>query len=146
MANTSLKRLGTWMLKKTTSLLAEVVVEGDEATEGQVPAVTANYLVATLPANAVITRAYVQVLSASDAATSAAAKLGTTEAGAEILSGANLKVLGKQGTLGSQFDTGTGKDVYMTLTYTGAATNVGKYVVVVEYDEYTKNDGEYTEV
>jgi hypothetical protein len=146
MANTSLKRVGTWMLKKTTSLLAEVVIEGDSVVEGQVPAVTGNYLVATLPANAVIVRAYVQVLTASDAATSASAKLGTTEAGSEILSAANLKTLGKQGTFGTQADTGTGKDVFMTLTYTGAATTVGKYVVVVEYDEYTKNDGEYTEV
>lgn len=146
MANTSLKRTGTWMLKKTTSLLAEVVVEGDSTVEGEVPASTANYLVATLPANAIITRAYVQVLTASDAATSASAKLGTAEGGSEILSAANLKTLGKQGTFTAQTDTSTGKDVYLTLTYTGAATTVGKYVVVVEYDEYTKNDGEYTEV
>ena len=146
MANTDLTRQSKFLLKKTKSLFADVVVEGASLTAGEIPAVTGNYLIGKLPPNAVITNAYVQVLTASDAATTATAKIGTVETGSQILSGVDLKALGKQGTFGTQVDTGTGQDIFMTFTYTGAATAVGRYVVAIDYDEYTKNNGEYTEI
>jgi hypothetical protein len=144
MANTDLTRQCGWVQKKTTSLFADLLVEGANPKDGEVPATTANYLVGNLPEDAVVTNAYVMVLTASDAATTAVAKLGTAEAGTQILSAANLKVLGKAGTFTGYVSTGTGVEVYLTLTYTGAATTVGKYFVVIEYDEPLKATGEFT--
>jgi len=86
------------------------------------------------------------VVTAGDAATSASAKLGTAEGGTEVLSAANLKTVGKQGTFTGQSVTGTGVDLFLGLTVTGVATNVAHYVVVVEYLEYQKNTGEYTQI
>lgn len=144
MANTDLTRGCGWMQKKSTCLFADLLVEGTNPKDGEVPVTTANYKLGNLPEDAVITSAYVQVLTASDAATSASAKLGTAEAGSQILSAANLKTLGKQGTFTGQVATGTGVEVFLTLTYTGAATEIGRYYVVIEYDEPLKATGEYT--
>ena len=146
MAYTDVTRSGEFAQKKTISVLAADIVEGTNLNEGQIPAATGNFLIAKLPPDAVIVNAYVHVLDAADAATSATAKLGTAEGGTEILSAANLKTLGKQGTFTGQSKTDTGVDVYLGLTVTGAATNVGHYVAIVDYIEYTKNTGEYTQI
>lgn len=128
--------------KKSVSVMVAPITEGTG--NGEISAATANHLIAKLPAKSHITNAYVFVATASDAATSAAATVGTASGGAQILSAVNLKTTGKQGTFAGMTDTATGVDVYLNLTYTGAATNVGRYRVVIEYLEYTKNTGEYT--
>jgi hypothetical protein len=130
--------------KKSISVFASNLKEGTGADD--IAVVTGNYKLANIPLDAVITNAYVHVLVASNAATSAAATLGTADGGAQILSGVNLKTLGKQGTLVGQVPTLTGKELYLNVTITGAATAVGSYVVVVEYLEFKKNTGELTRI
>jgi len=144
MAYTDMTREDNFSQKKGVCLFAAEVVEGTESYE--IPAATGNYLLANIPPDAIITNAYIQVKTAADAATSATAKLGTAEGGTQVLSAANLKTLGKQGTFTGHVETGTGVELYLGLTVTGAATNVANYVVVVEYLEYTKNTGELTRV
>lgn len=145
MAYTDMTRSGEFSQKKSICVFAADIAEGTSLNEGQVPAATGNFLVGKLPPDSVVTNAYVHVITAGDAATSATAKLGTAEGGSEVLSAANLKTLGKQGTFTGQVHTNTGVDLYLGLTITGAATNVAHYVVVVEYLEYQKNTGEYTQ-
>ena len=137
-------RENNFMQKKGICLFASEVIEGTE--DAQIPAGSGNFLLANLPPLAVITNAYVHVETISDAATSNVATLGTTEGGSEILSAADLKTVGKQGTFTGQSLTTTGKPLYLGVTTTGAATNVGKYIIVVEYVEYTKNTGEYNKI
>lgn len=132
-----LRRVGTLNQKKSICVAA---AELDFETLG---AVTASFQLFNLPAEAVITNAYVHVITASDAATSNAGIIGTAEDGTQVLSAANLKTLGKQGTFTGQSLTGTGKTIWFKQTVTGAAT-VGKVLVVVEYLEYNLNTGNYT--
>jgi len=146
MANTDITRSGEFAQKKSICVFAADVREGTNLQEGEIPAATGNFLIAKLPPDAIITNAYVNVVTAGDAATSASAKLGTAEGGTEVLSAANLKTVGKQGTFTGQSVTGTGVDLFLGLTVTGVATNVAHYVVVVEYLEYQKNTGEYTQI
>ena len=143
--STDMLREDRFMQKKSESFFAGEVVEGSESYN--IPAVSGNYLLANIPPNALITNAYIHVETVSDAATSAVGTLGTAEAGTEILSAANLKAAtGKVGTFTGQSLTGTGKELHLGITVTGAATAVGEYLVVVEYLEYRKNTGEYTKV
>lgn len=130
--------------KKGICLFASKVIEGTE--DANIAAGSGNFLLANIPLDAVITDAYIHVETASDAATSNVATLGTTEGGSEILSAGDLTTVGKQGTFTGQSLTLTGKPLYLGVTTTGAATNVGKYIIVVEYVEYTKNTGEYTTI
>ena len=144
MAFTDITRENNFHQKKGICLFASEVVEGTD--DAQIPAASGNFLIVNLPPRSIITDAYIHVVVASDAATSAVATFGTAEAGTEILSAADLTTLGKQGTFTGQSLTTTGKPLYLGITVVGAATNVGKYVMVVEYLEYTKNTGEYTKI
>ena len=137
-------RTNDYMTKKTVSKFAAIVEEGTDAEN--IGTTSGSYQLANLPLDAVIVNAYIHVKTASDAATSAAATLGTTEGGSEILSGADLKVAGEQGTFTGQSLTGTGVPLVLNTTITGAATAVGEYIVVVEYLEYFKDNGEYTQI
>ena len=130
--------------KKSECFFAGEVIEGSMMYD--IDAETGSFILANLPPNAIITDAYVHVETASDAATSAVATLGTAEDGTQILSAADLTTTGKQGTFTGQSLTGTGQQLFLGLTYTGAATEVGHYIVVVEYLEYQKRTGEYTRV
>ncbi len=144
MPYTDKTREGNFAQKKSVSVFAAEIVEGTESYE--IPAETGSFLVASIPPDAIITGAYVQVKTVADAATSTAATLGTAEDGTQVLSAVDLQTLGKQGTFTGHVATGTGVDLYLGVTVTGEATNVANYVVVVEYLEYTKNTGEYTRI
>jgi len=145
MANTNMTREDRLMQKKSECFFAAELVEGTESYN--IGVVSANYLLANIPPNSIITNAYIHVETVSDAATTNVATLGTTEGGSEIVSAGDLKTaVGKTGTFTGQSLTGTGKGLYLGLTVTGAATAVGEYIVVVEYMEYRKNTGEYTKV
>ena len=145
MANTDMTRTLDLMQKKSESFFASEMVEGTETYE--LPVIGGNFLLGNLPPNCVITNAYIHVKAASDAVTSSTGKLGTAEAGSEILSAANLKTAGKVGTFTGQSLTDTGVGVYLAITKVGGdGTAVGEMVVVVEYLEYSKNNGEYTTV
>lgn len=137
-------RFGEYMQKKSICLFAAPVKFGTE--DKDIGTASENYLMAKLPPEAVIVNAYVHVETAADSVTSADLTLGTTDGGAEILSGVDLKTVGEQGTFVAQSLTGTGKDLYMNVAIVGTTTNVGKFIVVVEYVEYEKNTGEYTEI
>jgi len=144
MANIDKTRQNNFMQKKSICLFSAKVIEGTE--DDQITSGSGNFLLANLPPRAVITDAYIHVETASDAATTNVATIGTTEGGSEILSAADLKSTGKEGTFTGQSLTTTGKPLFLGITTTGAATDVGKYIVVVEYVEFTKNTGEYTTI
>ena len=144
MAHTDMTRENNFHQKKGVCFLASKLLEGTE--DAQIAAGSGNFLISNIPLDALITDAYIHVETASDAATTNVATLGTTEGGSEILSAADLKSTGKEGTFTGQSLTLTGKSLYLGITTTGAATNVGKYIIVVEYIEYTKNTGEYTTI
>jgi len=128
--------------KKSICVFSVEMKEGTENNE--FAAASDNHLLGLLPPDAIITDAMVFVKTVSDAATSCVATLGTASGGAQILSGADLTTAGEQGTFVPDVETGTGDDLWLGLTYTGAATNVGVYVVVVEYIEYLLNTGDFT--
>lgn len=138
MAN--LTRNDKFYQKKSVSVFTGRLVEGEDGVRAE----TVNYKLANLPADSLITNAYVLVETASNAATSAAATLGTAEGGSQLLTAVNLKTLGKQGTFAGIKSTGTGVELWLNTVITGAATAAAKYLVVVEYLEHTKTTGEYT--
>jgi len=70
--------------------------------------------------------------------------LGTTSGGSELMTAGDLTTLGMQGTFVPDVETLTGKDLYFGVDYTGAATNVGVYKVIVEYIEFNLNTGDLT--
>ena len=138
MAN--LTRNDKFYQKKDISVFSGMIVEGQDGVLSE----TGNYKLANLPEDALIVNANVFVITASNAATSAAATLGVTEGGAQVLSAVNLKTAGKQGTFAGQRLTGTGAELWLNTTITGAVTVPAKYLVVVEYLEFNKTTGEYT--
>lgn len=142
MASTNLTQARNNSCKKQNSYFSTLIDVKDSA----VGLVSTNLLLANLPPDAIITDAYLHRVTASDAATSATFKLGTTEGGAEVMAAADIKAAtGKVGSLVGQILTNSGKPLYGTLTITGAQT-VGKFYVVVEYLEPTKVTGELTKV
>ena len=139
-----LTRTNELMQKKSICVFSGTIAEGTD--NGDIAAATGNHLLGNLPPDAVILDASIHVQTASDAATTAVGTLGTASAGTEILGAADLKAAGKQGTFAGQLLTDTGVEVWLGTILTGAATAVGKYLVIVEYLEFTKNTGEYTSV
>lgn len=102
-----------------------------------------DYELHILPANALV-RVSLEIVVASDAATSAAADIGFS-GGSELLSAADLKSAAGSvlpAVVSQLVDTGTGKTLTFTPTYVGAPT-VGTFRVTTELVEYTKNNGEY---
>ena len=114
-------------------------------TENNVAIATNNFLVANLPSDSVLTDAYVSTTKVSDAATTATVQLGTAEAGAQILVATSVKTVAVAGDLVGKLDTGTGMPIYMRVIITGAVTTIGEAFVTIEYTEYAKNSGEYTQ-
>jgi len=141
---TDYTRLNNGFQKKSICVFASRMKEGTE--DQNLPIAGGDHLLALLPPDAIISDAYVFVKTVSDAATSAVAQLGTTEGGAEILTGADLTTAGKQGTFVPGVETLTGKDLWLNHVVTGAATAVGDYVFVVEYLEWDLNTGNYTRI
>lgn len=142
---TDLRRENNAFQKKSESFLAIRIDEGTEA--NNLPLGTANHQIANLPADCIITDAYVHVITVSDAATSSIATLGTASGGSEIMSAAALHTAtGETGTFTGQSLTDTGVTVWLGVTVTGAQTAVGEYYVVVEYLEPLKKTGEYTQI
>ena len=139
---TDLRREGTFAQKKVECFFAAELNEGTEAYE--LAAGNGNHELVNLPPNCIITDAYVHVKTASDAATSATITLGTASGGSQIMSAGDLTATGDEGTFAGQSDTGSGVTVFLGVTKVGAETAVGKFVIVIEYMEYTKNSGEYT--
>lgn len=144
MANINMAREGDFAQKKSTSYFAIKLDEGVESDE--IAVAGGNVLLGHLPPDCIIVDSYVHVVVVSDAVTSSTGKLGTAEAGSEILSAADLDAAtGKTGTFTGQSLTGTGVGVYFNITKVGGdGTAVGEVYIVVEYLETTKKTGEYT--
>lgn len=146
MANTDVTRHGVIAQKKVRSVLAvKINDELFEDNDVDIAEGTENLLVAVLPPNALIVRAYVNVKTVSDAATTATAALGTTEGGAELLAATDLLTAAIADSLVAMADTGTGQEIYLQTVLAGAVTTLGETEVIVEYIEYEKNNGEYTQ-
>lgn len=144
MANLNATRQGEIAQKKMQGALVINLNDQFYADVGQTTNVTQNFLIAELPADAVITNAYIDVRTVSDAATSATVQLGTAEAGAQIMAATTIKTAAVAGSLVGKLSTGTGQKVYMRVVLSGATTTLGNTYVVLEYTEYNKNTGEYT--
>ena len=145
MAHTNATRWGEAAQKKSKSVFALKLTKDLMKSEGA-EVKTGNFLIGHLPANSVVTAAYVRITKVSDAATSAKLKLGNTEGGAQIMVDVDIKAAaGILGSVVGRLDTGTGMPLYMALALAGAATTPGIIDVVVEYTEVEKNNGEYTQ-
>ena len=144
MAHINATRYGETAQKKVKRVMALKLT--DELFSAQGVAVgTQNLLIAELPANAVLTDAYVVVSKVSDAATSAAVTMGTAEGGAQILASVDIKsATGVLGSLVGKLATGTGMKVYARVAVAGSTGTVGESDLVIEYTEYETNSGEYT--
>lgn len=140
---TDLTRNNNTHQKKSICVMSAPIIEGTEV--GEITAVDADHLLGLLPQDAVIIDAFVWVHTVSDAATSAAATVGTTEGGSELVTGVDLTTLGRQGTFVPSVETLTGKDLWLGIDYTGATTAVGVYTVIVEYIEFNLNTGDLTQ-
>jgi hypothetical protein len=138
-----ISRKATFNQKRGVCIAAYHVVEGTDINEVDL-SVSINNILGTLPENTLITDAKVFVKTASDAATSAVITIGTTDGGSEIMSAGDLAATGESGTFTGVTDTGSGVDVYVNATITGASTNVGDYVIRIEYVEYDLKTGNYT--
>ncbi len=136
MANTDVTRVDAFSQKKG---VCQAVIRVGKDEYGTFSA-AGNYKAVLLPKDAIITDAYVHTLIVSDAA---AVTVGTTEGGTEILSAGDSTALGKTGTFTGQSATGTGKEMFVSIA---APATIGDFVVVVEYCEFTKNTGEYTQI
>ena len=138
-------REGDFMQKRSECFFAIELNEGTE--DYEIAVAGGSVLLANLPPDSIITDAYIHVKTASDAVTSSTGILGTAEDGTEILSAADLKATGDEGTFTGQSLTGTGVPVYFKITKVGGdGTAIGEMVIVIEYLEYTKRTGEYTTV
>lgn len=142
MANVNLTRTEKLYQKKSVSVFTAVLDFTDN-----VPTTGEDYQLFTLPAQSLVTAASLLVLTASDAATSAAADVGF-DGGDTLIDGVNLKsaagttLSGGTNAKISQLSD-TGGVVTFSPTYTGAAT-AGKFLLCVEYVEIEKVTGEYT--
>lgn len=130
--------------KKQKSYFAIRLDEGVEANELALG--NGNHQLADLPPDAIITDSYIHVITVNDAATTKVATLGTASGGSEILSAADLKSAGKEGTFTGDSLTGTGVTIWLGITVVGAETAVGEYFIVIEYMEPEKKTGEYTTI
>ncbi len=147
MANTNYTRAAKFNQKRSRSYFTAYLTEAatKNALTGDIIRTSDNELLGKLPPDSIIENAWLFTIVAGDAATSIAMTLGTTEGGSQIMSAANGKALGKSGTFTAQtVTTGTGVSLFLGRTVTGAGNNIGKYLVVVEYLEYTKETGELT--
>lgn len=128
--------------KRASSFFVAEIVEGEDgvdATAGDMA-----HLVGNLPPNAIILDASIQTLVGSDGGT-ATGTIGSTSTGSNIMTAGDLDAVGSSGNNPTErVVTGTGMEVWLRVAYSSAATNVGKYLVVIEYLEYDKTTGEYT--
>lgn len=108
-----------------------------------VGATTATQLLGYLPPNALVVDSYFFNLTQSNAATTDVVIAGITENGSELVATGDAKAAGKTGTFGGTRSTGTGVPVWIRHTVTGAKT-AGESLLVIEYVEYDKTNGEYT--
>lgn len=146
MANKDMTRFGGSAQKKVSRVLAvEVSPEFYGEAGDTLAAGTFNYLVAKLPANSVLTNAYLVVDEATTASTSAQAALGSAEGGAQVVTLTSVSTVGVVGGIVKKLPTGTGMAVYLQVKVVGTVTKVGTFTAVIEYTEYTKNSGEYTQ-
>lgn len=147
MANTNYTRAAKFNQKRSKSYFTAYLTEAaaQNTLKGEILRTTGNELLGRLPPNAIVENAYLFTLTAGDAATTIVMTLGSAEGGSQYFSAGDGKALGKTGTFTAQtVDTGTGKSLFLGRTVTGAGTNIGKYLIVVEYLEYTKETGELT--
>ena len=94
-----------------------------------------------LPENCLITAAYTVVKTAANA--SSTLSIGSTPSGTDLATGVSLTATGGGGgaVITSEVDTGTGTSIYVT---PNQALTAGRFYVIVEYIEYTRNNGELT--
>ncbi|BAM63094.1 hypothetical protein ZHX_gp39 [Edwardsiella phage vB_EpP_ZHX] len=147
MAFTSMTRAGTIAQKKAASVLVMPLNEALVVEAGGAIA-AGNYLMANLPANCVVTDAYVLVRK-QPTTTTLTVDVGTAEGGAQLIAAADVKATaagGFVGSLVSKVFTGTGLPVFIKVGATGpGAGKWGDYAVVITYDEVEKSTGEYTQ-
>lgn len=140
----SLVRAKKFNQKRKSDFMIVHVVEGQNPDAGEVDGTAdGDYHIGNLPPDAIVYNSGIFVIGGSDAATSCVGSLGTALGGAQILSAADLTTAGMQGTPVVSH-TGSGKEVWFRRDQTGAATDVGEYVIIIEYVELEKTTGGFT--
>ena len=126
--------------KKVKSISSAILVGGSTAAlnGGSYANTTANYDLFRLPANCLVTDAYVVVEAAGQA--NLTADIGY-DGGAELINDADIDGVSVVKDAGIKLATGTGKLVTAKFS---AAPTVGRFHVVVEYIEYTLTNGMLT--
>jgi hypothetical protein len=117
---------------------------------------TCSIRVGALPYNAFVVRAYTQTFTACNAATTCTLAVGTTSGGGQLVTGASNSIIAVTGAVantvvaanagivatgGGAAQTGLdgGFDLWLTVTFTGAAPTTGTVIFVLEY--FSNNDG-----
>lgn len=136
--------------KKVESYFAVDIVEqpvGDIIPDIQSFA-TDNYHLANIPKHSIITNAYAFVKTPVMSTGAVAIDLGTSEGANDVLVGANLTLLGKQGVFPGKQLNAAQVPLFATVTNNGSPifSSKGNFVIVVEYFEYKLNSGEYTPI
>lgn len=140
MAFTDLTRTSTYNQKKTECfVVAKLTVD-----TRNIGVASGNFTVANLPPDSVITDCYLMTEVVSDAGTSAAMTVGTSEGGSEVMSAGDMTTLNETGTFTGKTFTVTGKTLYVGVTIVGTVPTTGIFYVVVQYTELLKNNGQYT--
>lgn len=126
--------------KKTLSVSSAVLVGGSTAAlnGGSYVNTTSNYDLFRIPANCLITDAYVVVEGAGQA--NLLADIGF-DGGAELINDADIDAVSVVKDAGIKLASGTGKLVTAKFS---AAPTTGRFVVIVEYTEYGVTNGNLT--
>lgn len=124
--------------KKSVSIASALLVGGSTAdrVNGSYVNTTSNYDLFNLPANCLVTAAYINTEVAGQATLTC--DLGF-DGGAELINDADIDNTGVVKDVGIKIPTVTGKLVTAKFS---AAPTVGRFWVIVEYQEYTKSNGE----
>lgn len=141
---TSLVRAKKFAQKRASRFAVFHIVEGQDTDAGQIPGATdGNYHLGNLAGPVVILGSGTYVHSASDAATSFDATIGTASGGTQIAGAMDLTSTGNKANFTGRSWHMTGCEIWLNIASTGAGTDVGEYYFYVEYLELEKTTGEY---
>lgn len=128
------------LLKKSSFMVSKIKYD-------EIPTTATAYSIGKLPDNVVVTRCFAVVITAFGAVTTAVLDVGVSGAADSLLDGGDL-----ESTAGTVLSAGTnavtakilatGGDIIVTPAYTGAAANAGEILLVIEYIEYNRTDGD----
>jgi hypothetical protein len=128
------------LLKESRLLVSKVKYD-------EIPTTATAYTIGKLPANVVVTQCRAVVITAFANVTTAVLDVGVSGATDSLMDGADLEstagtvLSGGTNAVGAKI-LPTGGDIIITPAYTGSAANAGEILLMVEYVEYERDNGE----